>query len=286
MRVLRPYPHVIAFYDGRLEGVKLYSPAPNWLDDEAYALGICSYAIIDGTEALVYDTHISIDHARLIRSVLAAEGVSSLRVLLSHWHDDHVAGNEVFADCEIIASAATRDALTAHRETMENAAPPIKPLIMPNRILDGDVTLHVGKVIIHVRHVDIHSYDAAVLFLPGTGLLLAGDTLEDPITYVAEPSRLNIHLHDLERISGWNIRRILPNHGVAEIIAAGGYDASLIEATKLYVERLSTLSNDQQLTAQDLRNFAADSFATGAITYFGPYEDVHQRNVRAVLAQV
>jgi glyoxylase-like metal-dependent hydrolase (beta-lactamase superfamily II) len=36
-------------------------------------------------------------------------------VVLSHWHDDHVAGNEVFADCEIIALRLTAEALSEHR---------------------------------------------------------------------------------------------------------------------------------------------------------------------------
>jgi len=284
MRVLRPYPHVFAFYDGRIDGVRAYSPEPNWLDDGAYALGICSYAIVDGAEALVYDTHISLAHARLIRRTLEAQGVSRIRVLLSHWHDDHVAGNEVFADCEIIAGTRTLEALTMHKEKMENAAPPIKPLIMPNRILDSDITLQIGSLKVDVRHVDIHSFDAAVLVLPG-GLLLAGDTLEDPITYVAEPARLHIHLADLERMAGWHIQRILPNHGAADIIAGGGYEASFIDATRHYIEKLLSLPDRPEAVPQDLRTFAADSFATGALRYFGSYEEVHQRNVQAVLAQ-
>ncbi len=55
MRVLRPYPHVFGFYDGRIPGARAYSDAPNWLDDGAYTLGICSYAVVDAGEALVYD---------------------------------------------------------------------------------------------------------------------------------------------------------------------------------------------------------------------------------------
>ncbi len=284
MRVLRPYPHVLAFYDGRVDGVRAYSAAPNWLDDGAYALGICSYAIVSGAEALVYDTHISLDHARLIRAALEGLGVSSIRVLLSHWHDDHVAGNEVFQDCEIIASARTLAALRANRDKMETAAPPIKPLVLPNRILDADTTLQVGNITVEVRHADIHSFDAALLVLPEDGLLLAGDTLEDPITYVDEPGRLHIHLTDLDRMAGWNITRILPNHGVAGIIAAGGYDSGFITATRRYVARLLSLAAHPELAAQDLRQFAPDIFATGAVTYFAPYEDVHRRNVACVLA--
>jgi glyoxylase-like metal-dependent hydrolase (beta-lactamase superfamily II) len=283
MKILRPYKHVFGFYDGRVEGVRAYSPAPNWLDDGAYALGICSYAIMDGSEALVYDTHISLDHARLIRRTLEAEGVSSIRVLLSHWHDDHVAGNEVFADCEILASAGTFSALAAHREQMETANPPIKPLVMPNRMLDGDVTLHVGNIAVEVRHVDIHSFDAAVLLLPESGVLLAGDTLEDPITYVDEPGRLHIHLQDLERMAGWDVRHILPNHGRADVIEAGGYGVGFIDATRVYVEALLKLDEDKEGAARDLRSFVPDVFAGGAMTYFAAYEEVHERNVWAVL---
>ena len=80
LRVLRPAPHILAFYDGRIEGRRLHSAEPNWLDDGAYSLGVCSYAVVYGAEALVYDTHISLAHARTIRAALAAEGVRTIRV--------------------------------------------------------------------------------------------------------------------------------------------------------------------------------------------------------------
>ena len=76
MRVMRPAPNVLAFYDGRVEGVRAWSEEPNWLDDGAYSLGICSFAIVDGAEALVYDTHISLAHAEIVRRTLRDMGVS------------------------------------------------------------------------------------------------------------------------------------------------------------------------------------------------------------------
>src|SRR4051794_21735162 len=107
MSILQPAPNVMAFYDGRVAGARAYSAAPNWLDNGAYSLGIASYAIVNGDEALVYDTHISIPHARIVRQALADAGFTRLRVVLSHSHLDHIAGNEVFADCEIIAHRMT-----------------------------------------------------------------------------------------------------------------------------------------------------------------------------------
>lgn len=281
LRILRPAPHVLAFYDGRLPGVRAWSDAPNWLDDGAYALGICSFAVVDGTEALVYDTHISLAHARIIRRTLEQAGVRHMRVVLSHWHDDHVAGNGVFADCEIIANRLTADMLAAHRPQMENATPPIRPLIGPNRLFEGSLALTVGSVPVELRQIDIHSRDGTVALLPG-GLLLAGDTLEDPITYVDEPDRLPQHLEGLAEMARWPLTRILPNHGAEAVIAAGGYGPELIGATQRYVAALRLARTDPRTAVPDLRTLMAPQFAAGTLGYFAPYEAVHRGNLVAV----
>lgn len=281
LRILRPAPHVLAFYDGRVPGVRAYSEAPNWLDDGAYALGICSYAVVDGAEALVYDTHISLEHARIIRRTLEEMGARHIRVVLSHWHDDHVAGNAVFADCEIIANRLTAEILAAHRSQMESATPPIRPLILPNRLFEGTLALTVGTVSVELRQMDIHSRDGTVALLPD-GLLLAGDTLEDPITYVDEPDRLARHLEGLAEMARWPLTRILPNHGAEAMIAAGGYGPSLIGATQRYVELLLAARTDPAIATRDLRMLLAPEFAAGTLTYFAPYEAVHHGNRVAV----
>lgn len=283
LRILRPHPSLYAFYDGRIEGVRAYSPEPNWLDDGAYALGVCVYAIVDGTQALIYDTHISRPHARLVRQTLKAAGVNSIRVVLSHWHDDHVAGNEVFADCEIIAHKLTEQALIAHRKEIESANPPIKPLVMPNHVFEGSLDLMVGSVRVELRPADIHSHDGLILRLPDLGLLLAGDTLEEPITYVAEPDRLPIHVEELKRIAAWGYPRILPNHGAPDVIAAGGYGPELIDATIRYVKKLIRTRDEMSLADQDLSTFIAEDLRSGALRYFAPYEQVHANNVKKVL---
>lgn len=284
MRVIHPAPRVIGFYDGRIAGVRAHSERPNWLDDGAFTLGICSYAIVDGPDALVFDTHMSRPHASIIRRTLEGMGVTAIRVALSHWHADHVAGNEVFADCEIIANALTAKLLHEKKDALESRDPPIKPLIMPNRLFEGALALTIGTVEVELRQADIHSRDGTVLLLPQSGLLLAGDTLEDPITYVAEPDRLQQHLADLRRMAGWAISRILPSHGALEIIEAGGYDKGFIEASLRYVEKLDRCRTEPGLAEPDLQRFAAEAFDTGAIGYFAAYEPVHRANLAAVAA--
>ena len=239
MRVLRPAPGVLAFYDGRVPGRRLFSAQPNWVDDGAYELGIASYAVVSGDEALVYDTHLSLPHARSVRRALEELGVRRMRVVLSHWHLDHVAGNAVFADCEIIAHALTATTVRAHRAAIEAGAwagpPTIAPLVLPTTTYEDSLRLQVGAIAVELRHVDVHSLDGTMLLLPEQELMLAGDALEDPITYVAEPDRLGQHLRDLERMAGWGISRLLPNHGAEAVIADGGYGPGLIAATRHYV---------------------------------------------------
>jgi glyoxylase-like metal-dependent hydrolase (beta-lactamase superfamily II) len=283
LRLLEPAPGVLAFYDGRIPGVRLHGPHENWLDDGAFALGIASYAVIDGEDALVYDTHITLAHARRIRQTLEERGARRIRVVLSHWHDDHVAGNAVFADCEIIANRETDALLRANRARLEGGDPPIRPLVLPNRLFEDPLSLMVGTIPVELIQMDIHSRDGTVALLPG-GLLLAGDTLEDPITYVDEPDRLDAHIAGLKRLAALGAARILPNHGAPDVIAAGGYPPALVDATILYVERLLRLRHAPELAALDLSAFAAAAFATGAIRHFPPYEAVHRRNVAAVLA--
>jgi cyclase len=287
LRILRPAPNVIAFYDGRIPGVRAYSEAQNWVDDGAYSLGVASYAIIDGSEALVYDTHISVPHAKIIRETLVKAGVRNIRVVLSHWHLDHIAGNAVFSDCEMITHRWTFDAMTLHKAAIEagtrDGLPAISPLILPMTLYDEELELKVGRLPVLLRHVDIHSRDGTMLVLPEQELLLAGDALEDTVTYVSEPAGIESHINDLARMSWWQVETILPNHGSPERISGGGYDKGLITATQLYTERLLECRSSDVMLHQPLAQFVADEIERGWISYFAPYEAVHRENLTKIV---
>ncbi len=284
LRVLDPAANILAFYDGRIANTRLFSQAPNWLDDGAYSLGIASYVVFDGKEALVYDTSISIAHAKVIRKEIELRGIKSIRVVLSHHHSDHVAGTEVFADCEILASRKTAEALKENQDNFAADTPPIAPLVMPTTVFDGVKTLRVGCIDIELRPLDVHSFDGLTLYLPQTRTLLAGDTLEDTVTYVGEPTRLKTHLAELDRLSTWDITAIFPSHGDPDRIARGGYDTSFIDATRDYTKKLLRCRNEPDLVEFTLLEFAAKSIENGSLTYCDAYELVHRQNVRAVLA--
>jgi cyclase len=287
VRVLRPADGVVAFYDGRIEGYR-FALEPNWVDDGALSLGIASYAIVSGDQALVYDTHVSVEHATFIRSTLEEEGVRSFTVVLSHWHLDHVAGTAAFADCEVIACDRTAERLARAKNAIESGTlegpPPIDPLVLPTSLFSDRLALDVGSTRVELMHTNIHSDDAAVAWLPEPRLLICGDTMEDTVTYVDEPESLAVHRANLDELSQLAPDRILPNHGDPDVIAAGGYPPSLIPATQRYIAVLERCRNDPALRDVPLRELIAESLADGSLHYFAPYEEVHRQNVAAMLA--
>ncbi|WP_105370700.1 MBL fold metallo-hydrolase [Neorhizobium huautlense] len=284
LRILEPYPGIFAYYDGRVAGKRLHAQAANWLDDGAYSLGIASYALIDRDEALVYDTHISIEHAQAIRHHLQGLGVTRIRVVLSHWHKDHIAGNAVFADCEIIALRLTAEKLEQNRDKIENANPPIRPLVMPTTVFEGRLEFTIGHRNVELHHFAIHSADGNVLWLPDEKLLFAGDTLEDTITYISEAAEIGTHIAELARMRNWPIGKVLPAHGDADRIASGGYGPRLIGANHAYLQRLARAFAAGKPVEPSLRAFVAEEIASGAVIYFAPYEDVHANNIAALEA--
>ena len=178
-----PAAGILAFYDGRES--KREHDQPNWLDDGALMLGIASYAIVDGDEALVYDTHLSVDRARWIREQLDAARITvapqppAHRPRRRHRGLRGLRGAGGTADRE-----AARRAARGHRgrDATGQAA----------RAADGRRAGNaaVGTITVQALPFDIHAADHTLLWLPERRILLAADAVEDPITFVAEPDRM------------------------------------------------------------------------------------------------
>jgi cyclase len=286
VRVLEPEPGILAFYDGRVEGYR-FDPKPNWVDDGALGLGIASYAIVDGDEALVHDTGTTLDHGRFVHEELRRRGAERITVVLSHWHLDHVAGTEAFAGSPVISNERTAEHLQEKREAIEDGTleglPAISPLVMPTRTFAEREKLTVGATTVELIAANIHSDDQTVLWLPKRRLLFCADAMEDTVTYIGEPDQFDVHLRDLERLAQLEPARILPAHGAPDVIADGGYPPELNEATRSYIRLLQRMPSEPELREVPLRELIADSLAAGPLVYFEPYEAVHRQNVETVL---
>ena len=283
LRVIEAQAGILAFWQGR-DGTR-FADDPNWVDDGALSLGIASYALIAGDRAIVYDTHVSPAHGRAIRAELQRRGIRQISVVLSHWHLDHVAGTEAFADCEIIANPRTLAHLQAHKTGIEDGSfhglPAINPLILPDRIFDGRMVVDLGGEQVELLTAIIHSDDATVIWLPERRVLLAGDTVEDCVTWVSEPENFAAHLADLARLASLQPEWVLPNHGSPEMIAIGGYGPGLLTATADYIRRLQRSGGDPGLRMAEAM---VPHLENGTLRWFDPYQAVHAQNLARVAA--
>lgn len=88
------------------------------LDDGVYAVihkiggyAICNAGIVNlGNETIVFDCFISPEAARDLRKAAEELTGNPVKYLInSHFHNDHIRGNQVFADAEIISTRRTRE---------------------------------------------------------------------------------------------------------------------------------------------------------------------------------
>ena len=189
---------------------------------------------------------------------------------------------------EIISTRKTLGHLQSHKAGIEDGSfhgpPAIKPLILPTRTFEGEMDFTLGARQMKFIEANIHSDDAALVWIPDEGLLLAGDTMEDTVTYVVSPQDFEIHLRDLDRLWALNPQFIFPNHGDPDIISVGGFGKGLIKAQQQYIRMLMRAKHEETVRNMPLREMIAGPLQMGWVNYFAPYEEIHAMNLKKVMA--
>ena len=288
LRVMAINDHLTAFYQGRPDEASVKPGPKHWPDLGAIFVGVATYAIHQGDTAVVYDTFTDTASAQWVRDWLTKAGVKRFILVNSHWHLDHIGGNAVYADSMRFATEATLEKLTAKRAAIEagteEGPPAIKPLAVPDiGIAPGNtIPLSVGNIRVLLHPQAIHSADGLVIELPDDKILLAGDTLEDTATFVAEPQSIPQQYSTLGAMRQWGFTKILPNHGNPEVIAKGGYGLGLIDMTRAYIRRLVEHSHDADFQKQPLESFVSDAVSRGDVSVWWAYHEAHANNLSVV----
>jgi glyoxylase-like metal-dependent hydrolase (beta-lactamase superfamily II) len=286
MRVYEINDHLLSFYDGRPAQTPRAPETQNWADYGALDVGVATYVIHRGDHALVYDSFPTVPEARWVRDYLIKAGVKHFTLVNSHWHLDHVGGNAVYADVNRISTEKTIQRLNADRAAIEAGTewgpPAIKPLVAPNIGISSNTNYYVEDIAVELRPVDIHSEDGLVIYLPNDRILLAGDTLEDTVTFIAEPDNVIAQYNNMRDLKQWNIDRILPNHGNPEVISHGGYQSTLIDATLSYLRKVISRSHDPDYLRGSLEDYVRESVRNGWVSIWWAYYEPHKTNLHRV----
>jgi len=110
--------------------------------EQGYA--ICNAGIVDlGDKTIIFDTFISPDAAKdLLKASKQLTSYKATFVVNSHYHEDHIRGNQVFpADVDIISTIWTREAI-AQKEPEEISW---ERENLPKRIIDTQLKLDAEK---------------------------------------------------------------------------------------------------------------------------------------------
>ncbi|MCF8069138.1 MAG: MBL fold metallo-hydrolase [Desulfobacterales bacterium] len=281
IKVIEINDHVLAFYTGR-NWTRIREEL-NWIDDGAMKLGIAGYAILKNNKAVIYDTFADIRQAKWVRNHLENMGIEQFTVVLSHWHLDHIAGNEIYKDCNIISNTLTYEILFKHKNDIEKGSlegpPEIKPLTLPDITFKKELNLYVDGLLLEIRKINVHSEDGTIIYIPDDKILIAGDTLEDTITYMDEVENLVEHIKNLMLLKQLPFSTILPNHGDPDIIEGGGYDKTFIDATINYLSRMVKRAHNEDFLKSSMRSYLQKELELGWVHYYEPYEEVHSANL-------
>lgn len=158
-----------------------------------------------GTEAM----------APLVNRIESLPKDTEVLVINSHFHWDHVFGNQAFKDRKILSLKETRDRLDQvfeaelreHQEFIQGSA--LKTL--PNQTFEGQLDFPEEGML--VFHSPGHTRDSISLFDRVEKILYVGDNLEKPFVYVEEPD-LETYLHTLENYLSLEPRVIVGGHNL------------------------------------------------------------------------
>ena len=132
--------------------------------------------------ALIVDTGVHPTAAKVFAGAQAFAGKPITTVVNTHWHFDHVGGNEFFAGrgARLIAHENTR-ARMSHNQLIEafNYVVPASPkTALPTITFPELITLHFGSDVLHLEHVaPAHTDNDILVHIPDANLLHTGDIL-------------------------------------------------------------------------------------------------------------
>jgi glyoxylase-like metal-dependent hydrolase (beta-lactamase superfamily II) len=157
-------------------------------------------------------------------------GKKFTQLVLTHFHADHVFGNQVFKDCVITSSKALKDKMIEasktdwtpeeiekHRQSDPSLTSKLRDIeiTFPTRTFESSFTIKDKGTLIEVKCVGGHTADSSYVYFPSEKVLFSGDLVfasrfpwgGDP---TADPEKWLVALKELTKL-GFNL--IIPGHG-------------------------------------------------------------------------
>ncbi len=199
---------------------------------ELYAQ-VTASAVVTGEGTVVIDTLPFPRETREMIEFLRGESPRGIRyVINTHHHADHVYGNYLFEEADIVASEKCRELLrkTGEKNLAEarQQTPELEEVIirLPNLTFPDKMTLHLGDRVLRLMALPGHTLDGIGVYLEGDKILFAGDTVM-PIPYFFWGDRLLLQ-ETLRSMREMHLENIVQGHG--EVLLKGEINETLDNA--------------------------------------------------------
>ncbi len=200
------------------------------------------YAITDGStrgnvtafvlpsQIVFVDSGMNIPLMKKFREHIEKEtGKKVSTLFITHEHGDHVFGNQIFEDCEIIASKITHEAMIHSKEhnwTPENleewkkssedpAALEGLKIVLANKTFEDEYVLVDGDVKVVIRRTGGHTEGSSYVYCQNYKVLFAGDNLfNHNFPWGGNPSSNPIKwIEAIEEYLSLDVEHYIPGHG-------------------------------------------------------------------------
>ncbi len=254
---------------------------------EAYAQ-VNAGAVITAEGTVVIDTLPFPRETREMLDFLRGESRRGIRyVINTHHHADHVYGNYLFEEADIISSERCREVMRKSGEKNLAEAKAQTPelaevsLRLPNITFPDKMSLHLGDRVMRLMALPGHTMDGIGIYLDGDKILFSGDAVM-PLPYIFWGDRVAMQT-TLHTIKEMNLENVVQGHG--DILLKGEIDETL-DASIAYLDciyervkaKLATRTSKERL----VNEITLESCGFSPIALDGLVKQLHRSNLLRV----
>ncbi|MCL4394057.1 MAG: MBL fold metallo-hydrolase [Chloroflexi bacterium] len=256
-------------------------------ESELYAQ-VNAGAIVTSEGTVVIDTLPFPRETREMIDFLRGESKRGIRYVIdTHHHADHVYGNYLFEEADIISGDKCREVMRKSGEKNLAEAKAQTPelaevvLRLPNITFPDKMTLYLGDRVLRLMPLVGHSPDGIGVFLEGDKILFSGDAVM-PLPYIFWGDRAVLQ-DTLRAIKEMNLENIVQGHG--EVLLKGEIDETL-DASIAYLDcilekvkaKLATRTSKERL----VNEITLESCGYSPIALDGLVKQLHRSNLLRV----
>jgi glyoxylase-like metal-dependent hydrolase (beta-lactamase superfamily II) len=193
--------------------------------------------LVTDSAVVVIDTKMNKPAEELSKLVKEKAGNRKIIVINTHYHGDHINGNNFYKGSTILIGDYDKDFLQKN----------IKPEFMPNTFVKDSLKLALGKDTLLLYNLgQAHTFCDMVVYLKGRKLLFSGDLVFDkmnPVLKKESGADIDKWIKVLDNILARDINTIVPGHG-----KLGGKEIAL--SLKQYFEDMKTAASEPTKEAE------------------------------------